>query len=636
MKKRKSFSRFLIWMLIILEGLSLAVVIGFLYAVLDRLITQEYQHHVEIQASEIQSLLIQRSTFARDRIDEIITNNGIGVSLLLGMFDKAEELMQQFYPPADGTSFFLRQPSGHMLPTSLSEPALLENVDLDVIENPFPGWLSIHPAMIVFAKPLQRSGKIIGHVIGVYNIAEDSVVAAKVEADRYVRLVARLSHRYVDLGSSQTVRGPDVPVDIRQAEACAGTGQGCRQYWMPLSRFANLFVAVSEAPLVKKRRDLIVHLVLLCLPLFGLTLTVSFLILKKVTSSINALVGNAMAIADACDTQELDEERVQHVEFLNLAQAFNKVLSQVRCKTRELKQHQCHLDQLVEERTAELYASNQKLKQTQAQMIQSEKMASIGQLAAGVAHEINNPIGFVNSNLNTLKEYCQEIKSLLARYEELESAVGAGTDLPVHGLLENIRHCKETIEYDYVKEEMDCVLNESKEGVERVARIVKDLRDFAHPDGGNEQYADLNHGIESTLNIVWNQLKHNVTVNKDFGELPLVKCDINKMNQVFMNLLINAGQAIDCDGVIDIRTRCFDRLVEIVIQDNGCGIAPDVEPKIFDPFFTTKDVGCGTGLGLNLVYNIVKGHNGSIAVESELGNGTTFIVRLDIDGRQIL
>jgi signal transduction histidine kinase len=377
-----------------------------------------------------------------------------------------------------------------------------------------------------------------------------------------------------------------------------------------------------------------------------------------VTSSINALAQNAMAIADASSPEDFDEQRVQHEEFLRLAQAFNKVLSKVRRRTDELRKHQRHLDKLVDERTADLHESNRKLtcevadrveaqrrlskskqelmktlsklKHTQAQMIHSEKMASIGQLAAGVAHEINNPIGFIKSNLHILKEYCEDIKSLLAHYEDLEST--RDTDPAVQDLVVKIREYKAKIDYDFVLNELEGVLDESKEGVERVARIVRDLKDFSHADSGVVEYSDINRGIESTLNIVWNQLKYAAAVNKDLGEIPLVKCDLEKLNQVFMNLLINAGQAVERDGIIDICTRCNQNLVEIKISDNGCGIPPDITPKIFDPFFTTKDVGAGTGLGLNLVYNIIKGHNGSIDVESEVDKGSTFTIRLDVDG----
>ncbi len=658
MKKYKSFSRFLLWILIVLESLSLAVVIGFLYAMLNRAITREYRHEIEMQAVEIQSVVNRQSILARTKLDEISSNNGVGVSLLLGMFGKGSELMRQSYPPAGGASFYLRHPSGVVVPKSPVDVSRLDHLGVDFSTIGKYSRIDIDPTKTVFVQSVRRSRKFLGHVIGVYDITKDPAVAKAIDSFRNVRLFVRMRDRDVEIDKAKSILISQGPQNTRLDQSGAGSKQSYRDDAIPLPGSSNLYLAVSDDQLVKKRWDLIVYLIWLCVPLLGLTLTVSFLILKKVTSSINALARNAMAIADASSPEDLDEERVQHEEFLHLAQAFNKVLSKVRRRTDELRKHQHHLDQLVDERTAELHESNlqltrevadrvkaqrrlskskqalvktlSKLKQTQAQMIHSEKMASIGQLAAGVAHEINNPIGFIKSNIHTLKEYCKDIKSLLSHYKELESA--RNTDSQVQDILAKIRGYKAEIDYDFVYGELDGVIDESRDGVERVARIVRDLKDFAHTDSGIVEYADINQGIESTLNIVWNQLKYTATVNKDLGEIPPVKCDLEKLNQAFMNLLINAGQAVDRDGIIDIRTRCNRNLVEIMIRDNGCGIPPDIIPKIYDPFFTTKDVGSGTGLGLNLVYNIVKGHNGNIEVESDVGRGSTFTICLDIDG----
>lgn len=658
MRRYKSFSRFLLWILIVLESLSLAVVIGFLYAMLNRSITHEYRQQIEMQTVEIQSLIQRQSNLARARLGEISSNNGVGVSLLLGMFDKAEELMQQLYPPSGGASFYLRHPSGVVVPESDLDFRLRNRLVADIsMLNSFPR-IEINPSIVAFGQTVQRNRKLIGHVIAVYDIAKDPAVIKAIDAYQNVRLIARIQNRNVEISKVQSSPISQETDIIRFDRSAGGAAQSFRDAMIPLPNFSGLSLAVDDTQLVSKRRKLIVNLIWLCLPLFGLTLTVSFLILKKVTSAINALAQNAMAIADASSLEGLDLKRVQHEEFLHLAQAFNKVLSKVRQRTDELRKHQQHLDKLVDERTAELHESNRqltrevadrmeaqhrlskskqalmktvsKLKHTQTQMIHSEKMASIGQLAAGVAHEINNPIGFIKSNLHILREYCEDLKSLLAHYEDLESTLNA--DPAVRDLIEKIRDYKEQIDYDFVLNELEGVLDESKEGVERVARIVRDLKDFSHADSGVVEYSDINQGIESTLNIVWNQLKYAATVNKNLGEIPLVKCDLEKLNQAVMNLLINAGQAIERDGIIDICTRCNKNLVEIKISDNGCGIPPDITPKIFDPFFTTKDVGNGTGLGLNLVYNIVKGHNGSIDVESEVDKGSTFTIRLDVDG----
>jgi signal transduction histidine kinase len=644
--------------LIVLESLSLAVVIGFLFAMLNRAITREFVQQVEIQAVEIQNVVRRQSNLTRTKLDEISSNNNVGVSLLLGMVDKGSELMRQFYPPAGGALFYLRHPSGVVVPESHADVSLPDRLGIDFSTIDDFSRIAIDPTTTVYVQSIRRSRKLLGHVIGVYDIAKDPAVSEVFDAHQNARLVARMQHGDVDIGKAQSMPISQDPARIRIDKSVAGPEQSFRAVVIPIPDCPDLYLEVKDTPLAKKRWGLIAYLIGLCLPLFGLTLTVSFLILKKVTSSINALAQNAMAIADASSPQDLDEQRVQHEEFLHLVKAFNKVLSKVRRRTDELRQHQRHLDQLVDERTAELHASNlklkrevadrvkaqdrlskskqalvktlSKLKQTQAQMIHSEKMASIGQLAAGVAHEINNPIGFIKSNLHTLKEYCEDIKGLLAHYEGLESTID--TDQSVKEMIAKIRDYKAKIDYEFVYGELDGVLDESKEGVDRVAGIVMDLKDFSHADSGVVEYSNINRGIESTLNIAWNQLKNKAKVNKDLDEIPLVKCDLEKLNQAFMNLLINAGQAVEREGVIDIRTRYNQNIVEIKISDNGCGIPPDIAPKIFDPFFTTKDVGSGTGLGLNLVYNIIKGHNGSIDVESEVDKGSTFTILLDIDG----
>ncbi|MDQ7837300.1 MAG: ATP-binding protein [Thermodesulfobacteriota bacterium] len=333
----------------------------------------------------------------------------------------------------------------------------------------------------------------------------------------------------------------------------------------------------------------------------------------------------------------------------------------------ELKRYQSQLESMVEERTAELTAANeelqqeiterrqmeeellrikisleeanQQLKQNQAQLVQSEKMASIGQLAAGVAHEINNPVGFINSNLTTLDEYRQDLNTLINNFLKLEQlAVGnpaLSHDQDLAGTLEAIRNSKEKMDMDFVLGDFDKVIAESKEGMDRIKKIVQDLKDFSHVDQAELNWADLNKGMESTLNIVRNELKYKATVKKDYGGIPEVYCYPQQINQVFMNILVNAAHAIEDKGEIKISTAYLDGaepMVEVRISDTGKGIPPENLPRIFDPFFTTKPVGKGTGLGLSMVYSIVKKHDGEIKVESEVGKGTTFIVTLPVNG----
>jgi len=301
----------------------------------------------------------------------------------------------------------------------------------------------------------------------------------------------------------------------------------------------------------------------------------------------------------------------------------------------KLKTYRQDLEKMVEERTAELKKTLTDLQNTQSQLLQSEKMASIGELAAGVAHEINNPVGFVKSNLGTMNEYREDLIKLLDQYEILEATLGEEKEAFKNGsiqkAIENIQSVKDEIDLGFIMDDYSNVINESFEGMARVAKIVADLKDFAHIDKAELEHADLNKGIESTLNIVWNELKYKAQVIKDLGDIPPVKCYPQRLNQVFLNILVNAAQAIEDKGEIRVKTQADNGYVEIRISDTGKGIPPEIIPKIFDPFFTTKDVGKGTGLGLNMAYNIIQKHKGTIDVESEVGKGTTFIIRLQTD-----
>ncbi|SFN35719.1 His Kinase A (phospho-acceptor) domain-containing protein [Formivibrio citricus] len=267
----------------------------------------------------------------------------------------------------------------------------------------------------------------------------------------------------------------------------------------------------------------------------------------------------------------------------------------------------------------EINTLNEQQVQTQRLLLQSEKMAAVGQLAAGVAHEINNPIGFVISNMTSLERYVKELMQLLALHEQTDSAAQ-----------QQIAAYRKQIDFDYLREDVFALLNESKDGLMRVKKIVQNLKDFSHAGDSVWQDADLHKGLDSTLNLVWNELKYKATIHKEYGDLPSVECLPQEINQVFLNLLVNAGHAIDGHGEITIRTGTREDEAWVEIADNGCGIPPENLSRIFDPFFTTKPVGKGTGLGLSLSYGIVQKHGGRIDVSSECGKGTTFRVYLPV------
>jgi len=272
------------------------------------------------------------------------------------------------------------------------------------------------------------------------------------------------------------------------------------------------------------------------------------------------------------------------------------------------------------------------LKDTQASMLQTEKMASIGQLAAGVAHEINNPIGFIGSNLNALGDYLKELKILMKYYWQLKKELNEPSlenlSDKVKKQIQTITEYERNIEIDYLMEDIPELLNDCKDGTLRVGRIVGDLKNFAHPGNDRQMLIDINKGLESTLNVVNNEIKYKATVIKDFGKLARVEGYPQKLNQVFMNILVNAAQAIKEKGEIRIQTKQQGDNVLIIISDNGSGIEKENISKIFDPFFTTKKIGQGTGLGMNIAYNIIEEHKGTIKVESLVGKGATFTISL--------
>lgn len=257
-----------------------------------------------------------------------------------------------------------------------------------------------------------------------------------------------------------------------------------------------------------------------------------------------------------------------------------------------------------------------------ARMLQTEKLASLGQLSAGIAHEINNPLGFIHSNLTTLARYAANLRGVITAYRE----AFAGDPRLVA--------CETGRDIDFLLQDVESAVSESQDGVERVQSIVTGLKSFARAEQGPETKAvDLNQVLEGALKIAWNEIKYKATVEKDYGALPDVHCNQFRLGQVFINLLVNAAQAIDDgEGRITLRTRSADDWVEISIQDTGHGVAPENLPRLFDPFFTTKEIGEGTGLGLSVVYGIVHEHGGQIDVASRAGQGTTFTIYLPVGG----
>ena len=315
-----------------------------------------------------------------------------------------------------------------------------------------------------------------------------------------------------------------------------------------------------------------------------------------------------------------------------LLQALQQLYSVLSRQNRDLADLNRALEERVAERTAELAAANQKLTLEQAELVellrrieetqnhlrQSEKMASVGQLAAGVAHEINNPVGFVSSNLGTLGRYV----------DVLLQVVDAGADDA------RVQKLAAELDLPFIRDDLKQLLVESHDGLERVRKIVANLKDFSHVDQAEWQEADLLTGFESTLSVVWHELKYKANIVRELQPLPLVRCMPAQINQVLMNLLINAAQALPERGDITMRSGVSDEEVWLEVADSGRGMSEDVQRRMFEPFYTTKPVGQGTGLGMSLSWDIVHKHGGRFEVASRPGEGSQVRFYLPIAGPQ--
>ena len=333
----------------------------------------------------------------------------------------------------------------------------------------------------------------------------------------------------------------------------------------------------------------------------------------------------SFALADRINILKAEKEESQ-AEALEVSQENERII----------REQNILLEEKVKERTLELEKSNEELNQTyndlkhmQSKLVESEKMASLGQLTAGIAHEINNPINFVTANIEPLKRDIDDLIELIDEYETLDP------ERDIKDQLTTVHALAKKIDLEFLKTEVDELISGIREGATRTAEIVKGLRNFSRLDEGDLKFANINDGILSTITIIDNELnEYGIELEKQLGNLDAIECYPGKLNQLFMNLLTNSIQAIRSrnpeNGKIEICTTHIGDEIELRFKDNGTGMSEETKNRIFDPFFTTKDVGEGTGLGLSIAYSIVELHNGSVEVESILGEGTEFIIKLPL------
>ncbi|MHC4537236.1 MAG: ATP-binding protein [Planctomycetota bacterium] len=336
-----------------------------------------------------------------------------------------------------------------------------------------------------------------------------------------------------------------------------------------------------------------------------------------------------------------DEVGQLAASFKNMLNDLQKTTTSIDNLNREITERK-KAEESVRRACEDLEKANQEMKEMQSQLVQSEKLASIGQLAAGVAHEMNTPVGFVASNFETLENYMRKIKELFQMYGELIEKIETSDNAVLLDKVDDIGKSRNEMKIDFILEDLSELFNDSREGIDRVTNIVQNLRDFSRIDKPEDfDTYNINDGIRATLVVAQNEIKYDADIELKLSEVPQILCSTGQINQVLLNILMNASQAIksqerDDKGKITIRTYATDKDVVCEISDNGPSIEPDELDKIFDPFFTTKPVGEGTGLGLSISYDIIViKHKGELLVDNSVGKGTKFTIKLPISEKEV-
>ena len=386
-------------------------------------------------------------------------------------------------------------------------------------------------------------------------------------------------------------------------------------------------VGVDETDIFRPIMRIRWVIVLVTIVLALLVIVFTFIVAQGITVPLKNLIHSAQTIAQGKLDQRVLIRSSDEVGILG--STFNDMARALEGRENQLQELNRNLEKMVRQRTEELESSHEALKKayldlqnTQEQLVHTEKMASLGQLVAGIAHEIKNPLNFIYGNTGFLAEYTAKLQALLEAYDQLPS-LAPEDRARIEGL-------KEGYNYNFIREDLPTLINNFTEGAGRINTIVSDLRTFSRMDSYAMSEIDVHASIEISLNLLRNQYKERIEIHRDYGDIPKIQGYSGKLSQVFMNLLANAFHAIGEKGDVWIRTRAIEGTVQVEVQDNGHGIPRENLKRIFEPFFTTKAVGQGTGLGLSISYGIVEQHHGKIMVANAPGGGTIFTVRLPI------
>ena len=353
--------------------------------------------------------------------------------------------------------------------------------------------------------------------------------------------------------------------------------------------------------------------------ILALSALLLFFLQRRFFAPLLSFAAAASKIRDGDYAGRISEDAPK--EFKSFITVFNSMAVKVGVKEAELEHR-------VASRTEEYRDAHAKLEQATNALVRQEKMASIGRLASGVAHEINNPIGYIQANLKAMAEYVEDFRAVIGAGDELGRALSGGSAQDIAEASRALEQTRREKDIDYLMGDAGLLLADSRKGAIRIGEIVQGLRSFAREDGGSQECCDINAILAASLRMVESKLKYNCAVERDFGALSPVKGNPGELEQVFVNLLVNAGDAIGEIGTIRVTSRSEGDSIKVTVSDDGSGMDAPTLGRIFEPFFTTKDVGKGTGLGLAISQGIIEKHRGRIEVESRVGRGTTFTVTM--------
>jgi two-component system NtrC family sensor kinase len=462
----------------------------------------------------------------------------------------------------------------------------------------------------------------------------------------YVRVLDNNNNVYVEKGEPEALNHP-FQLDSDVMSATDGIYDTAADIKVGETLFGRVEIGLDVDSINQSVKRVRTWTLTLAAIELGLIALCSFLLGSYLMSQLKQLRAGARHLGAAVKDKNYQNISVKvrgKDELSELAEAFNQLVELLKEENThrervegELKELNSLLEVKVKQRTSllnqknfQLEEANKDLKEAQVQLLQAEKMASVGQLAAGVAHEINNPVGFVNSNMHTLSEYVSTYQMI---FQQLNDVLLKDTAIHQDEAIKQLRNIIQQQDMEFINSDISELITDSKDGLIRVAEIVKGLKLFSRVDSDEMQSYNLNDCVRTTLAMVNNQLKYICSVETHLGSIPHIMMNMGKISQVVTNLLINAGQAIESTGVqgtITITTREFDGNVELSIQDTGCGIESSHLDKLFNPFFTTKPEGQGTGLGLSISFGIAQEHGGTLHASSKDGEGSCFTLCLPI------